>query len=199
MTRPTEKKTDHHEQVRPATTVKQTPAKAGHPGQRRLRRRRPRRPRPADRARRRAARHGRRRRHRGQDAAFVARFCRADVEVVDGSRRRRRPAAEPRRCGPGSSSRRPSAAATSSACSTATPSSTPPAPRRRPACAKAGMPFEVVPGVSAVSAVPGVRRRPADQRQGTARCGSSTSPRAVVDWDAVAAGKATLVLLSATR
>ena len=66
-------------------------------------------------------------------------------------------------------------------------------------CVKAGIPFEVVPGVSAVTAVPAYAGVPLTVGEGAARCASSTSPRARVDWAAVAAGKATLVLLSATN
>jgi uroporphyrinogen III methyltransferase/synthase len=132
-----------------------------------------------------------------QDAAFVARFCRADVEVVDGSvgddgqplthaMRARLVVRAARRGGnvvrllDGD----PFLYATGS--------------EEAAGCVKAGIPFEVVPGVSAVSAVPAYAGVPLTNAK-------AREVRVVnvaeggLDWTAVASGKATLVLLSATK
>jgi uroporphyrinogen III methyltransferase/synthase len=131
-----------------------------------------------------------------QDAAFVARWCRPDVEVVDGSvgddgqalshamrakvvvKAAKKAGAvvrlldgDPFLYGTGS--------------------------EEAAACAKAGIHFEVVPGVSAVSAVPayaGIPLTTAKAREVRVVNVAEGS----VDWTAVAAGKATLVLLAAT-
>jgi uroporphyrinogen III methyltransferase/synthase len=66
------------------------------------------------------------------------------------------------------------------------------------ACGKAGIPFEIVPGVSAVSAVPayaGVPLTTAKAREVRV----VNVAESALDWDAIASGKATLVLLSATK
>ena len=132
-----------------------------------------------------------------QDAAFVARFCRADVEVVDGSvgddgqplthAMRARLVVKAAKRG-GNVVRLldgdPFLYATGS--------------EEAAGCVKAGIPFEVVPGVSAVSAVPAYAGVPLTNAK-------AREVRVVnvaeggLDWAAVASGKATLVLLSATK
>ena len=131
-----------------------------------------------------------------QDGAFVARFCRDDVEVVDGSLGddgqplshavRAKLVVKAARSG-GTVVRLldgdPFLYATGS--------------EEAAACVKAGIPFEVVPGVSAVSAVPayaGVPLTSAKHREVRVVNVAEGS----VDWTSAAAGKATLVLLSAT-
>jgi uroporphyrinogen III methyltransferase/synthase len=132
-----------------------------------------------------------------QDAAFVARFCRPGVEVVDGSvgddgqplthAMRARLVVKAAKRG-GNVVRLldgdPFLYATGS--------------EEAAGCVKVGIPFEVVPGVSAVSAVPayaGVPLTNAKAREVRVVNVAEGS----LDWDAVAAGKATLVLLSATK
>jgi uroporphyrinogen III methyltransferase/synthase len=132
-----------------------------------------------------------------QDAAFVTRFCPPGVEVVDGSvgddgqplthAMRARLVVKAARRG-GNVVRLldgdPFLYATGS--------------EEAAGCVKAGIPFEVVPGVSAVSAVPAYAGVPLTNAK-------AREVRVVnvgeggLDWDAVAAGKATLVLLSATK
>jgi len=132
-----------------------------------------------------------------QDAAFVARFCRADVEVVDGSvgddgqplTHAMRARLVVRAAKRGGNVVRlldgdPFLYATGS--------------EEAAGCVKAGIPFEVVPGVSAVSAVPAYAGVPLTNAK-------AREVRVVnvaeggLDWAAVASGKATLVLLSATK
>ena len=132
-----------------------------------------------------------------QDAAFVARFCRADVEVVDGSvgddgqplTHAMRARLVVRAAKRGGNVVRlldgdPFLYATGS--------------EEAAVCVKAGIPFEVVPGVSAVSAVPAYAGVPLTNAK-------AREVRVVnvaeggLDWAAVASGKATLVLLSATK
>jgi uroporphyrinogen III methyltransferase / synthase len=132
-----------------------------------------------------------------QDAAFVARFCRPDVDVVDGSvgddgqplTHAMRARLVVRAAKRGGNVVRlldgdPFLYATGS--------------EEAAGCVKAGIAFEVVPGVSAVSAVPayaGVPLTNAKAREVRVVNVAEGS----LDWDAVAAGKATLVLLSATK
>ena len=132
-----------------------------------------------------------------QDAAFVVRFCRPDVEVVDGSvgddgqplTHAMRARLVVRAAKRGGNVVRlldgdPFLYATGS--------------EEAAGCVKVGIPFEVVPGVSAVSAVPayaGVPLTNAKAREVRVVNVAEGS----LDWDAVAAGKATLVLLSATK
>ena len=132
-----------------------------------------------------------------QDAAFVARFCRPGVEVVDGSvgddgqplTHAMRARLVVRAAKRGGNVVRlldgdPFLYATGS--------------EEAAGCVKVGIPFEVVPGVSAVSAVPayaGVPLTNAKAREVRVVNVAEGS----LDWDAVAAGKATLVLLSATK
>ena len=132
-----------------------------------------------------------------QDAAFVARFCRADVEVVDGSvgddgqplTHAMRARLVVRAAKRGGNVVRlldgdPFLYATGS--------------EEAAGCVKAGIPFEVVPGVSAVSAVPAYAGVPLTNAK-------AREVRVVnvaeggLDWAAVASGNATLVLLSATK
>ena len=132
-----------------------------------------------------------------QDAAFVARFCRPGVEVVDGSvgddgqplTHAMRARLVVRAAKRGGNVVRlldgdPFLYATGS--------------EEAAGCVKVGIPFEVVPGVSAVSAVPAYAGVPLTNAK-------AREVRVVnvaegnLDWDAVAAGKATLVLLSATK
>jgi uroporphyrinogen III methyltransferase/synthase len=132
-----------------------------------------------------------------QDAAFVARFCRADVEIVDGSvgddgqplTHAMRARLVVRAAKRGGNVVRlldgdPFLYATGS--------------EEAAGCVKAGIPFEVVPGVSAVSAVPAYAGVPLTNAK-------AREVRVVnvaeggLDWAAVASGKATLVLLSATK
>ena len=132
-----------------------------------------------------------------QDAAFVRRFCRDDVEVVDGSLGddgqplshavRARLVVKAAKCG-GNVVRLldgdPFLYATGS--------------EEAVGCAKAGIPFEVVPGVSAISAVPayaGIPLTSAKHREVRV----VNVAEGAVDWAALGAGKATLVLLSATK
>ncbi|HEU4912937.1 MAG TPA: uroporphyrinogen-III synthase [Actinomycetes bacterium] len=131
-----------------------------------------------------------------QDEAFLRRFCREDVEVVDGSLGddgqplshavRARLVVKAAKGG-GLVVRLldgdPFLYATGS--------------EEAAGCAKAGIPFEVVPGVPAITAVPayaGVPLTSAKHRE-VRVVNVSEGP---VDWNAVGAGKATLVLLSAT-
>ena len=131
-----------------------------------------------------------------QDEAFLRRFCREDVEVVDGSLGddgqplshavRARLVVKAAKGG-GQVVRLldgdPFLYATGS--------------EEAAGCAKAGIPFEVVPGVPAITAVPayaGVPLTSAKHRE-VRVVNVSEGP---VDWNAVGAGKATLVLLSAT-
>jgi uroporphyrinogen III methyltransferase/synthase len=132
-----------------------------------------------------------------QDAAFVARFCREGVEVVDGSvgddgqplTHAMRARLVVRAAKRGGNVVRlldgdPFLYATGS--------------EEAAGCVKAGIPFEVVPGVSAVSAVPAYAGVPLTNAK-------AREVRVVnvaeggLDWAAVASGKATLVLLSATK
>ena len=132
-----------------------------------------------------------------QDEAFVRRFCRADVEVVDGSLGddgqplshavRARLVVKAAKSG-GSVVRLldgdPFLYATGS--------------EEAAGCAKAGIPFEVVPGVSSVSAVPayaGIPLTSAKHREVRV----VNVAEGTVDWSVVGAGTATLVLLSATQ
>ncbi len=135
-----------------------------------------------------------------QDADFVRRFCRDDVEVVDGSLGddgqplshavRARLVVKAAKGG-GNVVRLldgdPFLYATGS--------------EEAVGCAKAGIPFEVVPGVSAISAVPayaGIPLTSAKNREVrvvNVAEGISNS----VDWSAVAQGNATLVLLSSIK
>jgi uroporphyrinogen III methyltransferase/synthase len=132
-----------------------------------------------------------------QDEQFVRRFCREDVEVVDGSLGddgqplshavRARLVVRAAKSG-GSVVRLldgdPFLYATGS--------------EEAAGCAKAGIPFEVVPGVSSVSAVPayaGIPLTSAKHRE-VRVVNVGEGP---VDWPVVAAGNATLVLLSATK
>jgi uroporphyrinogen III methyltransferase/synthase len=131
-----------------------------------------------------------------QDEAFVRRFCREDVEVVDGSLGddgqplshavRARLVVKAAKSG-GAVVRLldgdPFLYATGS--------------EEAVGCAKAGIPFEVVPGVSSMSAVPayaGIPLTSAKHREVRVVNVAEGS----VDWSVVAAGNATLVLLSAT-
>ncbi|MGZ4608761.1 MAG: uroporphyrinogen-III synthase [Actinomycetes bacterium] len=132
-----------------------------------------------------------------QDAAFVARFCKAGVEVVDGSvgddgqplthAMRAKLVVKAAKRG-GNVVRLldgdPFLYATGS--------------EEAAGCVKAGIPFEIVPGVSAVSAVPayaGVPLTTAKAREVRV----VNVAEGTLDWDTIAAGKATLVLLSATK
>jgi uroporphyrinogen III methyltransferase/synthase len=132
-----------------------------------------------------------------QDDAFVRRFCRDDVEVVDGSLGddgqplshavRARLVVKAAKSG-GSVVRLldgdPFLYATGS--------------EEAAGCAKAGIPFEVVPGVSSVSAVPayaGIPLTSAKHREVRV----VNVAEGTVDWSVVGAGTATLVLLSATQ
>jgi uroporphyrinogen III methyltransferase / synthase len=131
-----------------------------------------------------------------QDPAFVTRFCRPDVEVIDGSvgddgqpmthAMRAKLVVKAARSG-GLVVRLldgdPFLYATGS--------------EEAAGCAKAGISFEVVPGVSAISAVPayaGVPLTTAKAREVRV----VNVAEGTVDWSAYAAGNATLVLLSAT-
>ncbi len=131
-----------------------------------------------------------------QDEAFLRRFCKPDVEVVDGSLGddgqplshavRARLVVKAAKSG-GAVVRLldgdPFLYATGS--------------EEAVGCAKAGIPFEVVPGVSSVSAVPayaGIPLTSAKHREVRVVNVAEGS----VDWSSVAAGSATLVLLSAT-
>jgi len=131
-----------------------------------------------------------------QDTAFVARFCRPDVEVVDGSLGddgqplshavRARLVVKAAKSG-GSVVRLldgdPFLYATGS--------------EEAAGCAKAGIPFEVVPGVSSITAVPAYAGIPLTSAKHREVRVVNVSEGAV-DWTAVGAGTATLVLLSAT-
>ena len=132
-----------------------------------------------------------------QDAAFVARFCRPGVEVVDGSvgddgqplTHAMRARLVVRAAKRGGSVVRlldgdPFLYATGS--------------EEAAGCVKAGIPFEVVPGVSAVSAVPAYAGVPLTNAKAR-EVRVVNVAQGGLDWDAVAAGKATLVLLSATK
>jgi uroporphyrinogen III methyltransferase/synthase len=132
-----------------------------------------------------------------QDAAFVARFCRPDVEVVDGSvgddgqplthAMRARLVVKAAKRG-GNVVRLldgdPFLYATGS--------------EEAAGCVKVGIPFEVVPGVSAVSAVPAYAGVPLTNAKAR-EVRFVNVAEGILDWNAVAAGKATLVLLSATK
>ena len=132
-----------------------------------------------------------------QDEHFVRRFCREDVEIVDGSvgddgqplshAVRTRQVVKAAKTG-GSVVRLldgdPFLYATGS--------------EEAAGCAKAGIPFEVVPGVSAVSAVPayaGIPLTSAKHRE-VRVVNIAEGTKGAIDWDQLAAGKATLVLLS---
>ncbi len=121
---------------------------------RRLRRRRPRRPRAADGPCRRAARQGRRRRRPSRRTRRSSPGSAATTSRSSTARSATTASRSATPCGPGSSSRPPRAVATWCACSTATRRSTRPAREEAVGCAKAGIPFEVVPGVSSITAVP---------------------------------------------
>ena len=71
-------------------------------------------------------------------------------------------------------------------------------PRGGAACVKAGVAFEIVPGVSSATAVPGLRRRPADHQAAPRGRGRRPARDAKVDWTPYADDR-TLVLLSARR
>jgi uroporphyrinogen III methyltransferase/synthase len=131
-----------------------------------------------------------------QDESFVRRFCREDVEVVDGSvgddgqplshAMRARLVVKAAKAG-GAVVRLldgdPFLYATGS--------------EEAAGCAKAGIAFEVVPGVPAITAVPayaGIPLTSAKNRE--VRIVNVTE--GAVDWAGLGAGKATLVLLSAT-
>jgi uroporphyrinogen III methyltransferase/synthase len=131
-----------------------------------------------------------------QDAAFVRRYCRDDVEIVDGSLGddgqplshavRARLVVKAAKTG-GSVVRLldgdPFLYATGS--------------EEAVGCAKAGIPFEVVPGVSSITAVPayaGIPLTSAKHREVRVVNVAEGS----VDWAALGGGTATLVLLSAT-
>jgi uroporphyrinogen III methyltransferase/synthase len=130
-----------------------------------------------------------------QDATFVARAARPDVEVIDGSI--------------GGDGQPLTAAMRAKLVTTAAKAGSrvvrlldgdpflyATGSEEAAACAKAGVPFEVVPGVSAVSAVPAYAGVPLTN-------GKAREVRVVnvadgpVDWSSFAAGDATLVLLSA--
>jgi uroporphyrinogen III methyltransferase/synthase len=131
-----------------------------------------------------------------QDESFVRRFCRDDVEVVDGSvgddgqplshAVRARLVVKAAKSG-GAVVRLldgdPFLYATGS--------------EEAAGCAKAGIAFEVVPGVSAITAVPayaGIPLTSAKNRE----VRIVNALQGAVDWAGLGAGKATLVLLSAT-
>lgn len=133
-----------------------------------------------------------------QDAAFLRRFARRDVELVDGSLGddgqplshavRARLVVKAARAG-GSVVRLldgdPFLYATGS--------------EEAAACARAGIPFEVVPGVSAVSGVPsyaGIPLTSAKHRE-VRVVNVAEGSTGSLDWSVVAAGNATLVLLAA--
>ena len=135
-----------------------------------------------------------------QDADFVRRFCRDDVEVVDGSLGddgqplshavRARLVVKAAKGG-GSVVRLldgdPFLYATGS--------------EEAVGCAKAGIPFEVVPGVSSITAVPayaGIPLTSAKHRE-VRVVNVAEGIRSSADWSSIAAGTATLVLLSATQ
>ncbi len=131
-----------------------------------------------------------------QDAAFVRRYCRPDVEVVDGSvgddgqalSHAMRAKVVVRAAKKGGAVVRlldgdPFLYGTGS--------------EEAAACAKAGISFEVVPGVSAVSAVPAYAGIPLTTAKAREVRVVNVSD-GTVDWPSVAAGRATLVLLSAT-
>ncbi|MDQ1601632.1 MAG: uroporphyrinogen methyltransferase / synthase [Actinomycetota bacterium] len=135
-----------------------------------------------------------------QDADFVRRFCRDDVEVVDGSLGddgqplshavRARLVVKAAKSG-GSVVRLldgdPFLYATGS--------------EEAVGCAKAGIPFEVVPGVSSITAVPayaGIPLTSAKHRE-VRVVNVAEGIRSSADWSSIAAGTATLVLLSATQ
>ena len=131
-----------------------------------------------------------------QDTAFLRRFCRADVEVVDGSLGDDgQPLSHAVRA-------RLVVKAAKSAGSVVRLLDGDPflyatGSEEAVGCAKAGIPFEVVPGVSSVSAVPayaGIPLTSAKHREVRVVNVAEGS----VDWSSVAAGNATLVLLSAT-
>ena len=134
-----------------------------------------------------------------QDAAFLARFCRDDVEVVDGSLGddgqplshavRARLVVKAAKSG-GNVVRLldgdPFLYATGS--------------EEAVGCAKAGIPFEVVPGVSSITAVPayaGIPLTSAKHRE-VRVVNVAEGTRDAADWSSAGAGRATLVLLSAT-
>jgi uroporphyrinogen III methyltransferase / synthase len=135
-----------------------------------------------------------------QDADFVRRFCRHDVEVVDGSLGddgqplshavRARLVVKAAKGG-GNVVRLldgdPFLYATGS--------------EEAVGCAKAGIPFEVVPGVSSITAVPayaGIPLTSAKHRE-VRVVNVAEGIRSSADWSSIAAGTATLVLLSATQ
>ena len=132
-----------------------------------------------------------------QDADFVRRFCRDDVEVVDGSvgddgqplshAVRARLVVKAAKGG-GNVVRLldgdPFLYATGS--------------EEAVGCAKAGIPFEVVPGVSAISAVPAYAGIPLTSAKNREVRVVNVAEGAV-DWAGLGAGKATLVLLSSTK
>jgi uroporphyrinogen III methyltransferase/synthase len=135
-----------------------------------------------------------------QDADFVRRFCREDVEIVDGSLGddgqplshavRARLVVKAAKGG-GNVVRLldgdPFLYATGS--------------EEAVGCAKAGIPFEVVPGVSSITAVPayaGIPLTSAKHRE-VRVVNVAEGIRSSADWSSIAAGTATLVLLSATQ
>jgi uroporphyrinogen III methyltransferase / synthase len=135
-----------------------------------------------------------------QDADFVRRFCRDGVEVVDGSLGddgqplshavRARLVVKAAKSG-GNVVRLldgdPFLYATGS--------------EEAVGCAKAGIPFEVVPGVSSITAVPayaGIPLTSAKHRE-VRVVNVAEGIRSSADWSSIAAGTATLVLLSATQ
>jgi uroporphyrinogen III methyltransferase/synthase len=65
-------------------------------------------------------------------------------------------------------------------------------------CHKAGIPFEIVPGVASITAVPAYAGIPLTSAKAR-EVRVVNVAEGTVDWDVVAAGKATLVLLSATK
>jgi uroporphyrinogen III methyltransferase / synthase len=134
-----------------------------------------------------------------QDADFVRRFCRDDVEVVDGSLGddgqplshavRARLVVKAAKAG-GNVVRLldgdPFLYATGS--------------EEAVGCAKASIPFEVVPGVSAITAVPayaGIPLTSAKHRE-VRVVNVAEGIRSAADWSDFGSGSATLVLLSAT-
>ena len=134
-----------------------------------------------------------------QDEAFVRRYCRPRRRGRRRLARRRRAAAEPRRARP---ARRQGRQAGGSVVRLldGDPFLYATGSEEAAGCAKAGIPFEVVPGVSAVSAVPayaGVPLTSAKHRE-VRVVDVGEGVKGPADWSSLAAGNATLVLLSAT-